>query len=162
MICAIVRMWRSEPPLPFIMVKGCIIIWMTTFNNRVLGFKAETGWDARIGGFTGGPRFLRGGLWEVKVVLWCEACLLRKDKWSNCRVTTFFLSPELSSSSLSANISETQNRGRWLHFRCKSLSAGVGEIYIFSFSQRHRGLNYSLGFSFLFFFHSFKPPQKTN
>lgn len=58
----------------------------------------------------------------MKVVLWCGACLLRKDKWSNCRV--FFPEP---SSSLSANVSETQNRGRWLWLSCKRLSAGVGE-----------------------------------
>lgn len=87
-------MWRLAPLLPFIMVKSHIIIWMTIFNNRVVRL-------AEVWGFIRGPRFLRGGLWEVKVVLWCDTCLSTKDKWRQrwiCRIRCFYFC--CSSSSL--------------------------------------------------------------
>lgn len=88
MICAIIWMWRLAPLLPFIMVKSHIIIWMTIFNNRVVRLAEVWG-------------FIRGGLWEVKVVLWCDTCLSTKDKWRQrwiCGITCFYF--YCSSSSL--------------------------------------------------------------
>lgn len=80
----------------------------------------------RIGGFIRGPRFLRGGLWEEKVVLWCETCLLRKDKWSKClicRVRCFFF--PISRLHSRINSLKKHISGMELILRCKRLLAGV-------------------------------------